>query len=244
MMYDNQQIQKAFKIYSQLALKGIGLKEELIAYVVDDNIRALVDQFAEETQCVIFVAGDSIYMIPKVMASEFHISNASILNKYLPSKSTNPDLYIMYLIIIVLFGEFYDGYKSINPTRDFINVEDWLNAVNERILAIKEHGEEELKKLERMYEYNWTDIIYKWEPMDDLKETVKAQDARTTSRLSLINITKNFLKEQDLIEDIGNDEIELTEKTKIIVQRYYMEYEFNRGILDFIYKLEMQKEEI
>jgi len=74
--------------------------------------------------------------------------------------------------------------------------------------------------------------------LDDTKEGVKKQDGRTASRLAFLNITKNFLEEQGLINDIGNDEIELTEKAKIIMQRYYMDYEFNRGILNFMYGLE------
>lgn len=243
MIYDNQQIMKAFKIYSKLALTGIGLKDDMIGYLVDDNLRSLVDQFAEEVKCTVFIAGDSVYMIPKAISSEFHISNENIRKNHIPGKSTNPDIYLMYLIIIILFGEFYDGHQSINPTRDFISISDWLEAVNERILSLKEHPKEKLKELERSYEYNWISIINKWEPMDDLKESVKNQDARTVSRLSFINITKNFLKNQELIEELGNDEIELTEKAKIIIQKYYMEYEFNRGILDFIYNIEMQKGE-
>ncbi|MGO3169087.1 DUF6063 family protein, partial [Senegalia sp. (in: firmicutes)] len=67
------------------------------------------------------------------------------------------------------------------------------------------------------------------------------QDARTNSRFSFLNTVRNFLKDQDLIDDIGNDEITLTEKAKTIIKRYYMEYDFNRGILDFIYGI-TQKE--
>ena len=49
-------------------------------------------------------------------------------------------------------------------------------------------------------------------------------------------MTKQFLEKQDMIKDIGNDEIEITQKTKVIIQRYYMDYEYNRGLLDFIYQ--------
>ena len=146
----------------------------------------------------------------------------------------------MYLLAIILFGEFYDGYQSITPTRDFLSLSHWLEVVNERILSIKSHDADQLKSLEQAYEYNWTQILDNWEPMDDLKEQVKNQDARTVSRLSLLNSTKLFLIDQELIKDVGNDEVELTEKAKIIVQRYYVEYEFNRGIIDFIYNVEKQ----
>lgn len=238
MDYNNDQVMKAFKIYSRLAAEGLGEKEDLRQYLVDDRLRGLVDQFAEEVQCVIFVAGDFIYMIPKAMASDFHVSNETIKREHLPTRASNADVYLMYIATIVLFGEFYDSYQTTNPTRDFVSTEHWLDSVNERIFSLKEHDMDKLERMEKEYEYNWITILGGWELLDDIKEGVKKQDARTTSRLTFLNMTKNFLEEQGLINDIGNDEVELTEKAKIIIQRYYMDDEFNRGILNFMYGLE------
>ncbi|MCY9663666.1 DUF6063 family protein, partial [Paenibacillus alginolyticus] len=39
-----------------------------------------------------------------------------------------------------------------------------------------------------------------------------------------------------IVIDIGNQEITLTEKAKVVVQRYFMELEYNRGILEFLYQ--------
>ncbi|HHU69007.1 MAG TPA: non-ribosomal peptide synthetase module, partial [Thermoanaerobacterales bacterium] len=157
--------------------------------------------------------------------------------KHLPSRAVNADIYMMYVTIIILFGEFYDSYQTTEATRDFIKMEDWLNSVNDMILSLKGHNEEELMELEKKYEYNWIAIVDKWDALDDIKENVQ-QTARTISRMSFMNIVKRFLEEQELIEEIGNDEIQLTEKAKIIIQRYYMELEHNREILEFIYSLE------
>lgn len=116
-------------------------------------------------------------------------------------------------------------------------MEDWLNSVNDKILSLKGYDEEELIKLERKYEYNWIAVIEKWDALDDIKENVQ-QTARTISRMSFMNVVKRFLEEQELVEDIGNEEVQLTEKAKAIIQRYFMELEYNREILEFIYSLE------
>ena len=55
-------------------------------------------------------------------------------------------------------------------------------------------------------------------------------------------MTKSFLEKQDMVIDIGNNELELTEKTKVIIQRYYMDYEYNRGLIDFIYQYENEEQ--
>ncbi len=237
MLYEQKQVIEAFKIYSTLAINGKAHKDDFRLYLADDSIRGLVDQFAKEVDCTLLVVGDLIYMIPLAINSPFHISNETIKEKHLPSRAVNADIYMMYVAIIILFGEFYDSYQTTEATRDFIKMEDWLNSVNDMILSLKGYNEEKLMELETKYEYNWIAIVDKWDALDDIKENVQ-QTARTISRMSFMNIVKRFLKEQELIEEIGNDEIQLTEKAKVIIQRYYMELEHNREILEFIYSLE------
>lgn len=243
MMYHHEQVIQAFNLYSKLSIQGYGEKDELRLYLADDAVRGLVDQFAKEVDCAVISAGDYIYLIPISMSSIFHVSNDTIKRTYLPAKAVNLDIYLMYVAIIILFGEFYDSYQTMEATRDFIALEDWLLSINERISSLKELGIEELKELEKEYEYNWVSIVEKWDAIDDIKENVKAQNARTISRLSFLNTVKRFLEAVDLIRNIGNDEIELTEKAKTIIQRYYMELEYNRGILEFMYQLDKRKEE-
>lgn len=239
--YTQDQIIQAFKIYSALAMEGAVGKEQLRLYMADDGIRGLVDQFAKEVECAIFPTGDLLYLVPLAVNSFFHVSNDSLKQTYFPSKAVNLDLYMMYVSIIILFGEFYDSYQTTEATRDFFPMGEWLVSVNERVLALKDYDEEQLVKWEQKYEYNWSAILEKWDAMDDLKENVQ-QTARTISRMSFLNVVKKFLEAQGLIVDIGNEEIQLTEKTKTIIQRYYMEQEYNRGILEFIYSLEQTKE--
>jgi len=244
MVYDNEQVMQAFKIFSTLSVKGYGEKEEFRLYIADEIIRGLVDQFAKEEECTIFITGDYIYMIPVSRNSIYHVSNDSIKNEHLPAKALNLDIYMMYVAIIVLFGEFYDSYQTMEATRDFLPVSEWLSSLNQRIISLKEHDIEKLKELDKEYDYNWSAVIDKWEDMDEIKEKVKNQDARTNSRKSFINVAKQFLIAQELINDIGNEELELTEKAKTIIQRYYMEYDYNRGLLDFMYNLDQKKGEI
>lgn len=239
MEYKNKEIIESFNIYSKLALKGYENREELRRYTTDDKVRELVDVFAHEVDCTIILAGEYIYMIPIATTSPFHISNEEIKRRYLPSKhKKNLYIYLMYVTIIILFGEFYDSYQSLEPTRNFLPIDKWLEAVNNYMSTLSEIDEENLKKLEKEHKYNWMSILEKWIAMDDLKENIKVQDARTNSRLSFLNTVKKFLENQSLVVDIGNDEIELTEKSKIIIQRYYMDYEYNRGLLNFMYELE------
>lgn len=155
----------------------------------------------------------------------------------------NADLYLMYVCIIVLIGAFYDSYQTLEPTRSFLRLDEWTELVNERIVMLAEHSEEELKAMEKEFSYHWTSIIEKWEAMDDVKETAQRQSGNTISRVSFIDTVKRFMIAQELVQDIGNQELVLTEKSKIVVQRYFMELEYNRGVLEFLYQFEHSRKE-
>jgi hypothetical protein len=241
-MVDNQAIMKAFDIYTVLSRDGYAEKEYLHVYMADDQVRGLVDQFADKVDCIVIIAGDQIYMIPKTKLSPFHVNNDYLKKTYLKGNATNADLYVMYFCTIILIGQFYNSYHSIEATRDFIQLDEWVECVNSRIEMLKEHSDEELKALEKEFSYNWTSIIDKWDGMDDLKETSKKQSGNTISRLSFLDTVKRFLLDQEIIIELGNNEITLTEKSKTIVQRFFMEVDINRGILEFLYQLDPNKE--
>jgi hypothetical protein len=236
--YENEAVMRAFRLYAELARHGQVEKEQLQAYLADDEVRGLVDQFAAEVDCTTIAAGDQLYLVPLVRFSPFHVSNEYMKKNYLRGQAVNSDLYLMYLAMMVFVGAFYDSYQSVEPTRNFLPLDEWVTLVQERIDQLKEHSEEELKQLEGEFSYNWSALIEKWDTMDDIKESAKRQSGNTISRLSFIDTVRRFLLEQELAEEVGEGELGLTEKTKIIVQRYFMELEYNRGILNFLYGLD------
>ena len=182
-----------------------------------------------------------MYLVPQTKLSPFHVSNDWIKRHYLRSGATNGDIYLLYFTSIILFGCFYDTYQSQEPTRQFLSIDEWADSVNERIEYLQSHDEEALKAFEKEFAYNWRLIIEKWQDMNDLKETAKKQSGNTISRLSFMDTTKRFLVDQDLIHEIGNDEVVLTEKAKTIVQRFFMEVEYNKGIFEFIYNFKEEE---
>ncbi|MEE1071733.1 MAG: DUF6063 family protein [Cellulosilyticum sp.] len=236
MEYRNQEVIEAYKLYSKLARIGNLPLGDVRTYTRDERIEELMNQFATQDQATIIIAGGQAYLVPIASSSPFQMSNETIKKLYLPNNATNLDIYLMYVSTIILLGEFYNSYQTKEPTRAFITMEEWLEAIQMRMENLAQLEPEYLKKVEEEQEYNWQKIIEKWMALDDVKEKAKKQAGVSASRVSFLNMTKNFLERQDIIKDIGNNEFEITEKTKVIIQRYYMDYEYNRGLLDFIYQ--------
>lgn len=226
------QIMEAHKIYHRLLQNGKASKEDCRA-IAEPEVRQLVESFAAEAKAAIIGAGDYYYFIPLTEGSDYHRSNEEI-RKFLPGNSKNIDIYMMYLAIIILVGEFYNSYHTSQMTRDFLTISDWLASMNERLEALGAIGTEKLKQLEREYEYNWLGIIERWNELDIIKEGTK-EIATTKSRKAFLGNVLRFLQAEELIQEVGPEEYTLTLKMRIIVTRYFMAYEYNRGILDLIY---------
>lgn len=238
MNYSEQTVTKAFQIYTTLAREGVADKEAVQQYRSDDHIRGLLDTFSREVDCVIVGTSEQLFLIPETKLSPFHVSNDWLKRNYLRSAATNGDIYLLYFATIILFGSFYDTYQSQEATRQFLKKDEWIRFIQERIDQLKTHDQETLNTLEKEFSYNWSVIIEKWQDMDDIKETAKKQTGNTISRFSFIDTVKRFLIDQELIQEIGNEELALTEKAKTIIQRYFMEVEYNKGIFEFIYRFE------
>lgn len=235
MNYSEEKVMQAFSIYTVLARDGVAEKEIVQLYMSDHDIRSLIGRFAQQVGCVIVLTSEQLYMIPEPNLSPFHVSNEWIKRNYLRSNALNADIYLLYFVTIILFGSFFSNYYSKEPTLQFISLTDWVKNVNERINYLQSHSEDELIESEEEFSYNWRAIIEKWIDMDDVKETVKRQSGQTISRLSFIDTAKRFLIGEGLIEEIGNYEVTLTEKARVIIQRFFMDVQYNKNIFEFIY---------
>ncbi|GIP37913.1 hypothetical protein J31TS4_11930 [Paenibacillus sp. J31TS4] len=242
MSYSEQAVMQAFELFAGLMSEGKQAGKDIEAYLMNDDVRSLTEKFAWRVDCVIVQAGEVLYLVPKTGFSPFHIRTEEV-RRELGSQFNNADVYMMYLCILVFIGEFYCSFQSSQIQRDFLTISEWMVKVGERVETLSEHGEEALQRYGRDFDVNWTVIIDKWDAMNDVREAAVRQSGRTISRFNFLYKTCDFMKKQGIIHEIGEDEYELTEKTQMIVQRYFMESEYNRGILQFMYQYERREEE-
>ena len=242
MQYEQQHIIKAFQLYSRLAVQGYIEQEDVECYLMNEDIQSLLEQFVREVDAILVHAGDLIYLVPITGLSPFHIKNEQIRREF-GANGVNADVYMMYFAMLVFIGEFYNSYQSRETQRDFYTMNEWLDVVNTRVGTLRQHTAEELQECCEDLQYNWLSILEKWDALNDLKESAVSQKGNTISRLSFLHKVMQFMIKEKVVSEIGLGEYALTEKTKTIVQRYFMEFDYNRGILQFMYQYDERKEE-
>lgn len=242
MNYQQQHIVKAFQLYTRLASFGFLEKEDVEVYLMQGEVQSLLEQFAWEVDAVLIPAGDLLYLVPITSLSPFHLKNEHV-RRELGNSATNSDVYMMYFCLLAFLGEFYNSFHSTEVQRDFLSMDQWLITVNERMDSLRQHGEEVLQQFSNDLQYNWLGILEKWDLLNDLKESASSQKGNTASRLSFLHKVAQFMLKQNILTQVGPDEYTLTEKSKVIVQRYFMELDYNRGILQFMYQYDERKDE-
>lgn len=242
MKYEQSDVLQAFQLFLRLTQQGLLENEDVEIYQLNQEVQSIMEQFAREVDTVLVQAGPKIYLVPITTLSPFHVKNEYV-RRELGANATNSDVYMMYFAILVFIGEFYNSYLSTETQRDFLTTAQWLEALQQRVAALNQYSPEQLQKLSQDFQYNWPKILEKWEALNDLKESAQNQKGNTLSRLSFLHKVLQFMSKEDLIEQVGADEYNLTEKTKTIVQRYFMEFDYNRGILQFMYGYDERKEE-
>ncbi|SMC33473.1 DUF6063 family protein [Sporomusa malonica] len=242
MRYEQNDVIKAFQLFSLLTQQGFIEKDDVEFYRINEEVQSLVEQFAREVDAVLVLAADIVYLIPATALSPFHVKNEQ-LRREMGSNATNADIYMMYFCILVFIGEFYNSYLSNEVQRDFLTTSQWLDVLQERLNTLRQHSADDLSRHAEELQYNWLAILEKWDALNDLKESAQSQKGNTVSRLSFLHKVLQFMFKEKLVEQVGPDEYILTEKTKTIVQRYFMELDYNRGILQFMYRYDERKDE-
>ena len=243
MIYQQEQIAKAFDMYSVLAVEGRISGDAVRYFKIDTDFRALVEMFCAKVDAVCLEVGNEVLLVPKTRLSPFHVTNDTLKREYFRSKGKNEDLYLMYFATICVLGEFYNSFHSMKPTRPFITLEEWIEAINRRLTSLRAYDEETLKEKEKYYSYRWSLLIEKWDALDDVKESAKRQSANTMSRVSFLHTTCKFLRDQEILVESGIGEFQLTEKAEVIIGNYFMDAAYNRGIIAFLYGMKEEGEE-
>ena len=242
MNYEQAHIIKAFQLYTRLAAEGFIAEEDVEYYLMNEDVQSLLEQFVHEVDAVLVHAGDILYLVPTTGLSPFHIKNEQI-RRELGANAVNADVYMMYFAIVVFIGEFYNSYQSVETQRDFLTMNEWLAVIHSRVETLSQHSPEELQGYGSDLQYNWPAILEKWQALNDLKESATNQKGNTVSRLSFLHKVVQFMLKEKIIIEIGPGEYNLTEKTQTIVQRYFMELDYNRGVLQFMYQYDERKDE-
>ncbi|KAB2953673.1 non-ribosomal peptide synthetase module [Heliorestis acidaminivorans] len=238
--YSSQDVLQAFRLYARLAEDSVLSGEAIHSYIHNEEVQSLLEQFAQEVDCVVLRAGEELHLVPQSKVSSFHLKNESI-RKYLGAQATNIDLYMMYFSILVFIGQFYNNFQSTAVQRDFLTTEAWLQQINERIETLRQQGEAELLRYGQEMQYNWLPIIEKWDAINDIKESALKQKGKTISHFSFLDKVLQFMIDEKIVKQIGEEEYELTEKSQVIVQKYFMDLDHNRNILKFMFQYDGKK---
>lgn len=218
-------MEKALKIYKKLLEKGqIKDTEDKDLYYDLKNveIREELELIAKELDFELVFVPHAVYLVPKVENNLMGFSMKDI-RESIKKDARLIDAYLECYIIMTILYMFYGG-KNKNPKqRDFIQIKDIIEKLDETLNNI---NGEEAEKIEERFSINFIQMSGYWRAKV-LKDENKLK-TRYGTVLSACNLLRN---EKLIIFTDNNTEIRPTPKLDDLMQYYYLNqdriYEIN-----------------
>jgi hypothetical protein len=234
-LIEQQNLEKAMQIYYFLLKEGeLGLennKELYIAYS-DNEVRAIVEILARESDVTIEKYAQVIYILPGEDNDVLGIK-ASEMQRIVGSDTRKVDLYLSQYIVTLIISEFFKGKGNIIKSRDFMRISEVVEDITERLkfAASKAYIEKE----EEEASFNVVSIYEQWSalPTDD-----PASKMRKT-KFGYVRSVASFLEKQGLLQyDVLEEDIRPANKLT-----HLMSYNFlNKDRKDRIDRLFSEEE--
>lgn len=218
-------MEKALKIYKRLLEKGQIKDTEDKGFYYDLKnvaIREELEMIARELDFELVFVPHAVYLVPKL---ENNLMGFSIkdIRESIKKDARLVDAYLECYIIMTILYMFYGG-KNKNPKqRDFIQIKDIVEKLDETLSNI---DGEEAESIEERFSINFIQMSGHWRAKV-LKDENKLK-TRYGTVLSACNLLKN---EKLIIFTDNNTEIRPTSKLDDLMQYYYLNqdriYEIN-----------------
>jgi len=212
-------IKSALAIYNRLLENGeVSMKSdgELFMEYKKDEVRELLYHFEVELNFKILDAGSTIYMIPGADNDVL----GYVLREFRESISSNAkmvDAYLQIYICMTIFYLFYGG-KNTNPIqREFIQMKDLLDIMDQRMQVYLD-AHEQTEALETEYSMNFGRIAELW-----MNKQI-GEMRKTSTKLGALSKACTLLEKEKLIRMLQEgQEIRRTQKLDDLFIYYYLD---------------------
>lgn len=205
MSYELESIRIVQELFYALLNNEYMLKEEehrdlFREYTKSADIRTLLKQQAEVSNCKVMMYGDVLYLIPNIDNQLLGYTTAELKKELCYSGALNDDYYLSQFIILCMFLEFYDGSSSNVRVREFLKFHELESIVSKEL----ENGvlNEKEKDLEDD-EINFTILQERYEALLSKDDITRSRKTKEGFILKIID----FLEKQNLINYLREDEM-------------------------------------
>lgn len=234
MEYSRKTVETSLELLKELLDKPVVKREtheDLVARVnYDPEVLNLWREIIEPLfEIKLLHAGDRFYLAGGLSGGIFSYTNEELRRQL--KVENNRELYLCSFIVLVLLAAFYDSDDALEPSREFLLIQDLEAMVTENLQELGAHpGVEELEDRTRVNLREpaelWLDLPYQ------KPEVVKHRSSR--SRLAFLLKTMDFLQEHGLVRLVQDRQIFPEERLHYLVAHYYNHQERKNEILEMI----------
>lgn len=230
-MVEQHQIESAMKIYYYLLKEGeLSLEKNKDLYLLysDDEIKAIVEVLARESDVIIEKYNQVIYLIPSEENSVLGFKDSELYAIASSANDRETTKYLSLYIIALIITLFYCGKGNRIKSRDFMSVSEVVSKVSERLGYAFSRAD--IEEIQEDAKYNIVSIYHYWNALRDDDDNPNIRK----SRYGYVRRVCSFLDKQNLLQyDAKEEDIRPTPRLT-----HLMSYSFlNKDRQEIINKL-------
>ena len=226
-------VRLGIRIFFSLIEKGEINSEddkELMKALRDEEVRAVLHEFEDNTATVIIYGSDRIYISPGIDNKIFGYKNQELRERL--KLRDNYELYTCYFIMLSILAVFYKGEGYDMKEREFVEVDTLHGFIDDKVKSFDK--DEHISDVEESLNMRFSAVADKWNSLiysDERKKNIKRS---TNNRMAYIMKVVDFLADEKLLTLEDGRIIRTTEKMDMMVVSYYSAKDRKKEIVDFV----------
>lgn len=234
MEYSRKTVQTSLELLKELLDNPVVKREtheDLVARVnYDPEVLNLWRELIEPLFDIkLLPAVDRFYLAGSLSGGIFSYNNEELRRQL--KVANNRELYLCSFIVLVLLASFYDSDDALEPSREFILLQDLEAMVTENLQELGMHPQ--VEQLEDRTRVNLREPAELWLDLPYQKPGVVKQRS-SSSRLAFLLKTMDFLQEHGLVRLVQDRQVFPEERLHYLVAYYYNHQERKNEILELI----------
>lgn len=233
-MRSDEEVRNAIRIFRHcLDHKGVLIEAdnpELFGLFQDTEVRSYLSMFEEEMNLSFLLTGNRIYLIPSFDNTTLGMS----LREYREDIGMTTRLesaFLVSYIQMIIFWLFFGGKNNNPKQRDFIQMKDLIEAVDEMFDRLTQEKDTVLD-FDNQYRFNFRRIAEAWK-----NKTYGGEGQETTTKSGSVRRAVNQLRDHNLLTLVENEVRPTQELTEKFLY-YYLREERVKEIHDLFDRVE------
>lgn len=207
-------------------------QSDLWEWTKSDEVMMWVDVFCRREKLVLVKTGEEIHIMAHP-SSAFAIKGDEVKREL--NYSSDEKLYLSYASTFRLLAFFYNSDTRRKPTRAFVPLVEWMDAMDEMIERWRALDDEVITRWEEQTGWYFTGVLRAWDQMPPANLEREGVRRGRNTKVDFLFTWATFLQQQGCVY-VRDYKVAVTPQMNYMVSHYFGNEERKKEVMKFMFE--------